>query len=279
MRLARDGRAVAYMGDDERFDYLYKFVFKQRMRRGRGWTDRRHNLALLSEGDLYVAQFSGDSPAAEIVPGTGALPADGAFDGSGTWIPLVRDGVSMVAGMTVEEVLVYTRLAADKVGATKMDRLRGRAAVAEDRQGVRGVHEQHRPRQVRQGRPDGAESAQREQGWAHRRDHRAVLRRGGHHVRLEPAAGLRRSREANGRVPHLLRGLPGGEGVADRLPRQCLVRQRRRLVDRHGRATVRDRLLGRPVQGSADRAGAWPRPAVPRGAYWSGNVRAGGARR
>jgi secreted PhoX family phosphatase len=117
VRIADDGRVVAYSGDDERFDYVYKFVSKAKYRRG----DRKHNMTLLSEGNLYVAKFSGNSPAAQI-DGSAALPTDGAFDGSGSWIPLVKDGASMVPGMSVEEVLVYTRLAGDKVGATKMDR-------------------------------------------------------------------------------------------------------------------------------------------------------------
>ncbi|GAA1496965.1 PhoX family protein [Paeniglutamicibacter kerguelensis] len=117
IRIAADGRAVAYSGDDERFDYVYKFISKEKYRRG----DRKHNLRLLSDGDLYVARFSGDSPAGQI-DGAGAVPSDGEFDGTGTWLPLVLDGRSRVPGMSVEEVLVYTRLAADKVGATKMDR-------------------------------------------------------------------------------------------------------------------------------------------------------------
>ena len=115
------GRPVAYMGDDERFDYLYKFVSARTMRKGRSKADREYNRTLLTEGDLYVAQFSGDSPAAEI-DGTGKLPADGAFDGTGKWIALTRGGKSVVPGFTVQEVLVNTRLAADTVGATKMDR-------------------------------------------------------------------------------------------------------------------------------------------------------------
>ncbi|WP_400158485.1 PhoX family protein [Arthrobacter sp. BPSS-3] len=115
--VAASGHVVAYMGDDERFDYLYKFVSRDTYREG----DRAHNMTLLTEGDLYVARFSGDSPAAEI-DGSGALPADGAFDGAGEWLPLVVGGQSKVPGMSVEEVLVYTRLAADKVGPTKMDR-------------------------------------------------------------------------------------------------------------------------------------------------------------
>jgi len=119
--VAASGHVVAYMGDDERFDYLYKFVSKDKYRPGTTAADRRHNMTLLSAGDLYVAKFSGDSPAAEI-DGSGKLPADGAFDGAGEWLPLVVGGKSMVSGMSVEEVLVYTRLAADKVGPTKMDR-------------------------------------------------------------------------------------------------------------------------------------------------------------
>jgi len=115
--LSRDGHAVVYSGDDQKNDYLYKFVSRKKYRRG----DKRHNMTLLSEGTLYVAQFTGDSPAAEI-DGSGEVPSDGAFDGRGRWIPLVKNDRSLVPGMSVEEVLVYTRLAADKVGATKMDR-------------------------------------------------------------------------------------------------------------------------------------------------------------
>jgi secreted PhoX family phosphatase len=119
--LSRRGNAVAYMGDDERFDYVYKFVSSRTMRSGNSEGARRHNKTLLTEGSLYVARFTGDSPAAEI-DGSGAVPSDGAFDGRGEWVPLVVDGRSAVEGMSVEEVLVYTRVAADRVGATKMDR-------------------------------------------------------------------------------------------------------------------------------------------------------------
>ncbi|RAY13636.1 phosphatase [Actinomadura craniellae] len=115
--LSKDGRAVIYMGDDERFDYIYKFVSTERYHRG----SRRHNMTLLDHGTLYVARLTGDSPPAEI-DGSGELPSDGAFDGSGVWIPLVRGDKSYVPGMTAAEVLIHTRLAADKVGATKMDR-------------------------------------------------------------------------------------------------------------------------------------------------------------
>ncbi|MFF4270434.1 PhoX family protein [Streptomyces sp. NPDC001536] len=125
IRLTDDGRPVVYSGDDERFDYFYKFVSSKRMKRGTGRAVREHNLSLLDEGTLYVAKLTGDSPAIEI-DGTGKLPSDGEFDGSGEWIPLAtataKGAVSHVEGMTADEVFVFTRLAGDKVGATKMDR-------------------------------------------------------------------------------------------------------------------------------------------------------------
>ncbi|WP_432117270.1 PhoX family protein [Streptomyces sp. bgisy032] len=125
VRLTHDGRPVVYSGDDERFDYFYKFVGSKRMRHGTSRSVREHNLSLLDEGTLYVAKLTGDSPAIEI-DGTGKLPGDGEFDGSGQWIPLAtataKGAVSHVEGMSAEEVFVFTRLAGDKVGATKMDR-------------------------------------------------------------------------------------------------------------------------------------------------------------
>ncbi|MWA14586.1 DUF839 domain-containing protein [Streptomyces sp. BA2] len=120
-RLTRDGRVALYMGDDERFDYLYKFVSTHTYKKGDSRAAREHNLRLLDEGTLYVAKFTGDSPDAEI-DGTGKLPEDGEFDGSGEWIPLATGNKSHVPGMSAEEVYVFTRLAADKAGATKMDR-------------------------------------------------------------------------------------------------------------------------------------------------------------
>ncbi|MGO4384655.1 PhoX family protein [Specibacter sp. RAF43] len=114
--IAENGKVVAYSGDDERFDYLYKFVSKNKYKKN----NKAHNMTLLAEGDLYVAQFAGNS--ASEIDGSGQVPADGSFDGAGRWLPLVVNGKSAIAGMSVEEVLVYTRLAADKAGATKMDR-------------------------------------------------------------------------------------------------------------------------------------------------------------
>lgn len=119
--VASNGRVVAYMGDDERFDYLYKFVSDREFRPGGSASARRHNLTLLESGTLYVAKLTGDSPAAEI-DGSGRLPSDGLFDGTGRWIRLVSGERSYVPGMSAVEVLTFARLAGDAVGATKMDR-------------------------------------------------------------------------------------------------------------------------------------------------------------
>ncbi len=103
-------KVVAYMGDDERFDYVYKFVSRDRYDTSGTAAARKHNKTLLSNGDLYVARFTGDGF------------QDGISDGTGQWLPLTQGGKSVVPGMGIEEVLIFTRLAADKVGATPMDR-------------------------------------------------------------------------------------------------------------------------------------------------------------
>ncbi|MFI7076396.1 PhoX family protein [Micromonospora sp. NPDC049903] len=118
--VARSGHVVAYMGDDERFDYLYKFVSDRTFMKGNSWVARKHNLTLLESGTLYVARL--DQTSAAEIDGSGRLPSDGAFDGKGRWIKLVSGNRSFVDGMTAAEVLTFTRFAGDKVGATKMDR-------------------------------------------------------------------------------------------------------------------------------------------------------------
>jgi uncharacterized protein len=108
--LTDDRRAVVYMGDDERGDYIYKFVSRDRMSRGSGLLARRHNQSLLDHGTLYVARFSGDGR------------DDGEYDGTGEWVALCSDTESFVPGMSLADVLIDTRLAADKMGPTRMDR-------------------------------------------------------------------------------------------------------------------------------------------------------------
>lgn len=122
--VTNDGTAVAYSGDDSRFEYLYKFVSSRKVRSGNSPEDRRENMKILDEGTLYVATFEGNSPD---FSESGKLPKDGKYDGTGKWIKLLtvkEDGSaeSHVDGMSAEEVAVYTREAGDKVKATKMDR-------------------------------------------------------------------------------------------------------------------------------------------------------------
>jgi secreted PhoX family phosphatase len=121
-----DGAVVAYTGDDERFDYMYKFVSSRKIQPGREPAAMANNMAILDEGTLYVAKLTSDIPAGEI-DGSGKLPTKGSFSGTGTWLPLLRSGPngqaeSLVPGITAQEAAVFTRMAADKAGATKMDR-------------------------------------------------------------------------------------------------------------------------------------------------------------
>lgn len=101
----KDGRLAVYMGDDARFEYIYKFVSHEKIRQGTDTTSRAANRTLLDAGILYVARYD-----------------DG---GRGCWLELAhgKNGVDAAAGFaSPADVLVHARLAGDVVGGTKMDR-------------------------------------------------------------------------------------------------------------------------------------------------------------
>ncbi|MGD2117886.1 MAG: PhoX family phosphatase [Chromatiales bacterium] len=94
----KGGRAVVYMGDDQANDYIYKYVSNA------AWSKMiKQGKSPLDEGKLYVARFN--------------------EDGTGEWLELTIDHPSLAARFNDQaEVLTFTRLAADLVGATPMDR-------------------------------------------------------------------------------------------------------------------------------------------------------------
>ncbi|MCV0380697.1 PhoX family phosphatase [Nitratireductor sp.] len=89
---AADGRIVVYMGDDERGEFIYKYVSDK------SWAEGQPTDGLLSNGTLYVAKFNDDM--------------------TGEWLPLTPEST----GMELADILVFSRMAGSKVGATTMDR-------------------------------------------------------------------------------------------------------------------------------------------------------------
>jgi len=102
-------RPAFYMGDDAQNEYIYKFVSNT------AWVPAdataANRLAIgdkyLDTGTLYVARFNAD--------------------GSGQWLPLVFGQGGLTSGAAYPfadqaDVLINTRLAADILGATRMDR-------------------------------------------------------------------------------------------------------------------------------------------------------------
>ena len=91
--IAESGHVVVYLGDDERGEFLYKFVSRDR------YQPAGDNAELLADGTLYVAKFNDDQ--------------------TGRWIALTPETTGMASKA---EICVHTRQAASAVGATTMDR-------------------------------------------------------------------------------------------------------------------------------------------------------------
>jgi len=97
----QDGRVVVYMGDDQAFEYIYRFVSRDRYRPG----GLAQNLSILDEGELSVAEFTeqGDVVWHPLVWGSGPHTRSNGF-------------------ASQADVVLDARRAADLAGATPMDR-------------------------------------------------------------------------------------------------------------------------------------------------------------
>lgn len=90
--LTSTGKVAVYMGDDERGEFIYKWISRD------VYVPGGDTSSLLSEGQLYVAKFNDDL--------------------TGEWVALTPD----TTGMTAVEIAIFTRTAGSKVSATTMDR-------------------------------------------------------------------------------------------------------------------------------------------------------------
>jgi len=101
-----------YMGDDERNEYIYKFVCAGKFNP----SNKAANRNLLDSGTLYVAKFNADLSGEWIALVPGTVGANGVA---------LRDNPNFSGADDAEvlaKILIKARMAGDAVGATMMDR-------------------------------------------------------------------------------------------------------------------------------------------------------------
>lgn len=107
-KLTEGQPVVAYMGDDSRGEYMYKFVSAVNWSSADAMAENRIAVGdkYLDNGKLYVAKFNAD--------------------GTGKWIELslanIPGSYTTYSFADQADVIIHARLAADAVGATRMDR-------------------------------------------------------------------------------------------------------------------------------------------------------------
>jgi secreted PhoX family phosphatase len=105
-------RLAIYMGDDERNEYIYKFVCADRFDERKA----HRNRDMLDRGTLYVARFDSDLTGVWIALLPGTVGVNGVA---------LRDNPNFAGANDAEvqaKILIKTRMAGDAVGATMMDR-------------------------------------------------------------------------------------------------------------------------------------------------------------
>ncbi len=96
--VGKDDRVVVYMGDDSKFEHIYKYVsnhsYQAYLKKGK---------SPLADGRLYVAKFNADN--------------------TGEWLLLSMENEALAKRFKDDgEIAVYTRIAATLAGGTPMDR-------------------------------------------------------------------------------------------------------------------------------------------------------------